>query len=75
MYTVYSKCGLTYVVYRNKNTIDMETLAGINFCGFNALIVFAEILLHFLSQKCLLLKRGAYIHRKTYAVLLKTTKV
>ena len=49
MYTAYSKWDLTYVAYRNTNTIDMEKLAGLNFCGFNPTEVFAEIFLCFLS--------------------------
>ena len=44
-------------------------IAGLNFCGFNPTEVFAEILSRFLSQKYLLLKRGASIYRKTYTVL------
>ena len=43
-------------------TVDVEKFAGLNFHGFNPTEVFAEILWHFLSQKCLLLKSGAYIH-------------
>ena len=71
MYTVYYKWGLTYVLCRNT---DMEKLAGLNFRSFNPTEIFAEIPLRFLSQKCLLLKRGTYIHGKTFAVLLKTAK-
>ena len=52
----------------------MEKFAGLNFRGFIPTEVFAEILSHLLSQKCLLLKSGAQIHGKTFAVLLKTVK-
>ena len=43
------------------HTVDVEKFAGLNFCDFHPIKVFLEILLHFLSQKCLLLTRGAYI--------------
>ena len=56
-------------------TVDVEKIAGLNFQGFNPTKVFKEILPRFLSQKWLLLKRGAYIHGKTFIVLLKTVKV
>ena len=56
-------------------TVDVEKFAGLNFHGFNPTKVFTEILPRFLSQKCLLLKRDAYIHGKTFTVLLKTVKV
>ena len=52
--------------------MDVEKFTGINFHGFNPTEVFAEILSCFLSQKCLLLKSGAYINVKTLVVLLKT---
>ena len=52
----------------------MEKFAGLNFCGFNPTEVFVEILSHFLTQKCLLLKSGTYIHGKTFTVLFLTTK-
>ena len=55
--------------------IDMKKFAGLNFCGFNPSEVVVEILLHFLIQKCLLLKSGTYIHGKAFTVLLKTTKL
>ena len=55
-------------------TVDVERFAGLNVCGFNPTKVFVEILSCCLSQKCLLLKRGTYIHGKTFVVLLKTTK-
>ena len=55
-------------------TVDVKKFAGLNFCGVNLTKVFAEILLHFLSQNCLLLKRGIYVHEKTFAVLFKTAK-
>ena len=53
------------------NTVDMEKFTGLNFCGFNPTKVFVEILLRFLSQKCLLLKSGAYTHGKTFASALE----
>ena len=56
-------------------TIDVKKFAGLNFHGFNPTKVFVEILWCFLSQNCLLLKSGAYIHWKTFAVLLLTMKV
>ena len=55
--------------------VGVKKLTGLNFCGFNPTEVFTETVSHFFSQKCLLLKRGAYIHEKTFAVLLKTMKV
>ena len=55
-------------------TIDVENFVGLNLCSFNPTKVFAEILLHFFTQKCLLLKRGTYIHRKTFMLLSKTAK-
>ena len=45
-------------------TVDMEKFAGLNFHGFNPTKVFAKILSCFLSQKCLLLKRGAYLYSR-----------
>ena len=52
-------------------TVDGERFTGLNICGFSAIEVFTEILLrclghstHYLVQ----LKRGAFIHRKTFAV-------
>ena len=51
-----------------------EKITGLNFCGFKPTEIFADILSRFLSQKCLLLKSGTYIHGKTFTVLLKTTK-
>ena len=50
------------------HTVDVERFAGLNVHGFNPTEVFTEILSYCLGQKCLLLKRGAYIHRKTFAV-------
>ena len=35
-------------------TVDVETLAVLNIHSFNRIEVFAEMLLHCLSQKCLL---------------------
>ena len=55
-------------------TVYIEEIAGLNIRGFNLTKVFAEKPLLFLSQKCLLLTRSAYIHGKTCAVLLKTAK-
>ena len=49
-------------------TVDVEKFTGLNFHGFNPSKVFAEIPSRFLSQKCLLLKRGAYIHGKTFTM-------
>ena len=56
------------------HTVDMEKITELNFRGFNPTEVFTDILLQFLTQKCLLLKSDAYIHGKTFVVLLKTTK-
>ena len=53
-------------------TVDVEQFAGLKFRVFNPTEVFAEIPSCFLSQKYLLLKRIAYIYRKTFAVVLKT---
>ena len=55
-------------------TVEVEKFAGLNFHGFHPTKVFTEILSRFLSQKCLLLTRGTYVHRKTFGVLLKTMK-
>ena len=55
-------------------TVDMEKFAGLKFCSFNPTKVFVEILLHFLSQKCLLLMSSTYTHGLTFMVLLKTAK-
>ena len=49
-------------------TIDVEEFAGLDFHSFNHTEVFVEIPLRFFSQKCLLLKRGAYIHGKTFTM-------
>ena len=48
-------------------TVDTEKFAGLNFHGFNptkALWKYFHISLA--MQKCLLLKRGAYIHGKNF---------
>ena len=55
-------------------TVDMEKFAGLNFHGFNPTKVFVEMFSCFHSQNCLLLKRGIYIHEKTFVVLFKTAK-
>ena len=58
-------------------TIDGERFAGINAHGFNLIEVFAELLLRCLGQKCFLfsvIKRGTYIHGKTFTVLLNIVK-
>ena len=52
----------------------MEKFGGLNFHSFHPTKVFMELFSRFLSQKCLLLKSGTYVHRKTFAVLLKTAK-
>ena len=62
------------MLYLLQGTIDVEKFAGLNFRSFNPTEVFVEILLCFLSQKCLLVKSGAYIHGKPFMVLLKTAK-
>ena len=54
--------------------MDGERFTGLNICGFNAIEVFAEIFLCCLGHKYSLLKRGTYIHGKTFAVFLKTMK-
>ena len=54
--------------------LNGERFAALNFQGFNPTEVFAEILSRFLSQKYLLLMSSTYIHGKTFAVLLITTK-
>ena len=46
----------------------MEKFAGLNIHSFNPTEVSAEILSHFLSQKCLLLKSGTCIDGKTSLV-------
>ena len=59
------------------STVDVERFAGLNFHSFNPTGVLVEILLHCLGQRCLLfsiIKKGAYIHRKTFAAPLKTVK-
>ena len=53
----------------------MEKFAGLNVRDLNPNEVFTEILSHFLGWKCLFLKRGAYIHGKTFTVLLKTVSI
>ena len=60
--------------FRLGPTVEVEKFTGLNLRGFNPTEVFAEILSCCLSQKCLLLKSDAYIHGKTFTVLLKTTK-
>ena len=55
----------------------VERCAGLNICGFSAIEAFMEIFFRCLGHKCSLLvqlKRGAYIHGKTFGVLLKTVK-
>ena len=52
----------------------MKRFVGLYIHGFNSTEVIVEILLHFLGQKCLLLKRGTYNHGKTFVVLFKTMK-
>ena len=63
------------------DTVDRERFAGLNIRGFSAIEVFAEIFSCFLGHKqcastyyLVQLKRGNYIHGKTFAVLLKTVK-
>ena len=58
----------------NGHTIDVKKFAVLNFCGFNLIGVFADILLRFLTHRCLLFRSGTYIHGKTFTVLLKTAK-
>ena len=53
----------------------MEKITGLNFRSFNSIEVFTDKLSRFLSQKCLILKSDAYIHRKTFAVLMKTATI
>ena len=58
-------------------TVDEEKFTGLNICGFSAIEVFTEILLHCLDHKCSLcstIKRGTYIHGKAFEVLLKSVK-
>ena len=62
------------MLYLLQGTIDVEKFAELNFRSFNPTEVFVEILLCFLSQKCLLVKSGAYIHGEPFVVLLKTAK-
>ena len=55
----------------------MERFAGLNIRGFNSIEVFVEILSRCLGQKYSLLsviKRDACIHRKTFAVFVKSVK-
>ena len=59
------------------NTLDMERYAGLNIRGFDSTEVFAETLSRCLGQNAYYLaqvKRGAYIHGKTFTVLLKFAK-
>ena len=46
---------LVIEIYCNRcpTTVDVEKFAGLNIHGFNPIEVFAEILKHFFSQKCL----------------------
>ena len=60
-----------------KHNVDDKRFAGLNMCGFSAIKVFTEIFLHYLGRKCSLfstIKRGTYIHRKTFVILQKTMK-
>ena len=59
------------------NTVDVERYTGLNIRGFDSTEVFAEHFhvalarsAYYLAQ----LKRGAYIHGKTFMVLLKIAK-
>ena len=36
----------------HNNTVDRETFAGVNICGFSSIEVFMEILSHSLGHKC-----------------------
>ena len=59
------------------HTVGRERFAGLNVRGFSHIEVFVEILSRCLGQKCFLfsiIKRGVYIHGKTFVVLLKTMK-
>ena len=51
------------------NTVDVERFAGLNICGLNRTEVFMETLPHYLGQKWLLLRRGAYIHKNSHGAL------
>ena len=66
---------MVFSVRIGMHTIDGERFTGLNICGFSAIEVFTEILSRCLGHKYLVqLKRGTYIHGKTFAVLLKTVK-
>ena len=57
--------------------IDVERFVVLNIHGFNYIEVFTEILYAFPWPQVLIInfsviKRGAYIHGKTFTVLLKT---
>ena len=72
-FTYYHPREITY-----NYTIDVERFAGLTVHSFNHSKVFVEILSRCLGQKCLsfsiIIKRGAYIYRKTFMILLKTVK-
>ena len=55
-------------------TVDGERFVGLNICSFSAIKVFTEIFLHISAHYLVQLKRGTYIHGKSFAVLLKIVK-
>ena len=52
-------------------TIDRERFAGLNVRCFSPIEVFTEILLRCLGHKCSLLRRGVYIHGKTFMCFIR----
>ena len=61
----------------SRTTVDGERFTGLNICSFSAIKVFTEVLCIALvtnTHHLIQLKRGTYIHGKTFAVLLKTVQ-
>ena len=56
-------------------TIDVEGFAGLNIRGFSSMKFFAEILSQYIGHQCSLPYLKLKIHRKTFVVSSKTTKV
>ena len=52
----------------------MKRFVGPHIHSFNSTEIIVEILLRCFGQKCLLLNRGAYIHRKTFCCALENHK-
>ena len=59
------------------HTIHGERFAGLNICGLSLIKVFTKIISHCFGHSAhylVQLKRSAYIHGKTFVLLLKTMK-